>query len=351
MDNNLNKRQEAILHFLNQAGQAGISGIAAAVKDDFSSAAKITIIRDLGTLVRSGLIVRLGKGRSTVYSLAPHYRLVKWIDPQNYFKAEEDQRAGRKNFDFTIFPLLKNVLNAGEHKELLNLNDAYLKNIKKIPITLQAREFERLTIELSWKSSQIEGNTYTLLETERLIREHRAAAGHKKNEATMILNHKTALDYIKSRLLDFKILRRRAIEEIHELLTGGLNIARGLRKRGVGITGTTYRPLNIHYQIEEALEKTSDLVNQTSDPFEKAIIAMIMVAYIQPFEDGNKRTSRLIGNALLMAHGLCPLSYRSVDELEYKKAVILFYEQNNLSYFKKLFIDQYRFAVKNYFIP
>jgi Fic family protein len=74
-----------------------------------------------------------------------------------------------------------------------------------------------------------------------------------------------------------------------------------------------------------------------------------MIAYIQPFKDGNKRTSRLLGNAILMAHDICPLSYRSVDEAEYKKAVILFYEQNNISYFKKLFIEQFEFAVQNYF--
>ncbi|MBU4057052.1 Fic family protein, partial [Patescibacteria group bacterium] len=81
----------------------------------------------------------------------------------------------------------------------------------------------------------------------------------------------------------------------------------------------------------------------------KAVIAMILIAYIQPFEDGNKRTSRLTGNAILMAHDICPLSYRNMDEVEYKKAVILFYEQNNIGYFKKLFIEQFEFAVKNYF--
>jgi Fic family protein len=75
-----------------------------------------------------------------------------------------------------------------------------------------------------------------------------------------------------------------------------------------------------------------------------------MIAYIQPFEDGNKRTSRMVSNAILLAFGICPLSYRSIDEAEYKKAVILFYELNNISYFKQLFIEQFRFAVNNYFL-
>ena len=88
---------------------------------------------------------------------------------------------------------------------------------------------------------------------------------------------------------------------------------------------------------------------KTENPIEKALIAVLMIAYIQPFEDGNKRTSRILGNALLLASDYCPLSYRSVDEVEYKKAIIMFYEQNNATYFKKLFLEQYRQAVKKYF--
>ena len=92
-----------------------------------------------------------------------------------------------------------------------------------------------------------------------------------------------------------------------------------------------------------------EIVNQTENPVEKALVAVLMVAYIQPFEDGNKRTSRILGNALLLADDYCPLSYRSVDEIEYKKGIILFYEQNNASYFKQLFLEQFRQAVNQDF--
>jgi Fic family protein len=139
------------------------------------------------------------------------------------------------------------------------------------------------------------------------------------------------------------------IEDLHYLLTKDLGISRNLRKTAVGITGTKYKPLNNEFQIKEALKKSCDLSNKEDDLFSKAVILMILIAYIQPFEDGNKRTSRLAGNAILMARNICPLSYRNVNEMEYKKAVILFYEQNNINYFKKLFIEQFEFAVKNYF--
>ena len=76
---------------------------------------------------------------------------------------------------------------------------------------------------------------------------------------------------------------------------------------------------------------------------------MLLISYIQPFEDGNKRTSRLVSNALLLAYGHCPLTFRSVDVNDYRAALLLFYEQNNLSAFKCIFVEQAEFAVHEYF--
>lgn len=165
----------------------------------------------------------------------------------------------------------------------------------------------------------------------------------------MVLNHKTALDYVLQSPEYFQQLSVSKIEEVHRLLTSGLQVASGIRQGMVGIVGTNYRPLDNGYQIKEALQHLISTVNQTENPVEKALVAVLMIAYIQPFEDGNKRTSRILGNALLLADDYCPLSYRSVDEIEYKKGIILFYEQNNDSYFKQLFLEQFRQAVKKYF--
>jgi Fic family protein len=124
----------------------------------------------------------------------------------------------------------------------------------------------------------------------------------------------------------------------------------GLRKHAVGITGTRYQPLDNMHQIREALEKLIVSVNHNINPFAQALISMVLLAYIQPFEDGNKRTSRLLGNAILLANDICPLSFRSINEAEYKKAMIIFYEQHSLHYFKQLFIEQFKFAVEHYFL-
>ena len=201
------------------------------------------------------------------------------------------------------------------------------------------KEYERLLIELSWKSSQIEGNTYSLLDTETLIKENIEAKGHKKEEAIMILNHK---DY-------FKTITLKKIEELHAILTMGLGVTKGLRKSPVGITGTNYKPLSNQLQIRDAVEKLINAINSIDNVVEKALITVIMISYIQPFEDGNKRTGRILANAILFANGYCPLSYRSISETEYKKAVVIFYENNSINYFKELFINQYKFAVEKYF--
>ncbi len=92
-----------------------------------------------------------------------------------------------------------------------------------------------------------------------------------------------------------------------------------------------------------------NIINSKENGFEKALFAIMLISYIQPFEDGNKRTGRMIGNALLISEGACPLSYRSVDSISYKKAVLLFYEQKSMLTFKNLFIEQNTFGVKNYF--
>ena len=102
-------------------------------------------------------------------------------------------------------------------------------------------------------------------------------------------------------------------------------------------------------QIREALEDSCNLINGKENIFEKALLALVLLSYIQAFSDGNKRTARITSNAILMAWGYCPLSFRTVDSVDYKKAMLMFYEQNNIAAFKQIFIEQYEFATKNYF--
>jgi len=182
-----------------------------------------------------------------------------------------------------------------------------------------------------------------------LIKKRIEAEGHSKEEAIMILNHKNAIDYIFNNKDEFKKLDLFQIENIHELLTRGMNIKKEIRNHPVRIIGTKYKPIENKEDIVNYLHKVINIVNSISDPFSRVLIAILMISYIQPFEDGNKRTARIIGNAIFLANNVCPLSYRNVNETDYKKALLLFYEQNSARFFKELFVEQFNFAVNNYF--
>jgi len=141
------------------------------------------------------------------------------------------------------------------------------------------------------------------------------------------------------------------IENIHSLIVENMGVKKNIREGLVGITGTKYRPLDNEFQIKEVLEKMILVMNKKEiHPLVKSLVSILLISYIQPFEDGNKRTARLFSNAILLANNYCPLSYRSIDENDYKKATLLFYEQNSARFFKELFIQQFEFSLNNYFL-
>jgi len=311
-----------------------------------------TVKRILSKLIQERLIVSTGKGKSTRYNLSPEYKLFEPINLEKYYEKEIDEREIKENFNFSIISEIlpkTNLFTEKEIKKLKELQEIFTKNISELSELEFKKELERLAIDLSWKSSQIEGNTYSLLETEKLLKEKETASGKTKEEAIMLLNHKDAIDFIVENPDYLFPLTVSKIEDIHSILTKELAVDRNIRKRRVGISGTNYKPIDNEFQIKEALTGMCDLINKKENVFEKALLALILISYIQPFVDGNKRTARIVSNAMLINHKYCPISFRTVDSIDYKKAMLLFYEQNNITSFKKIFIEQYEFAVKTYF--
>lgn len=311
-----------------------------------------TMKRLLSAAVKEGNIETAGRGPATKYKLTPQAHVTMPLDLATYFDKDIDEREVQESFNFD---LIRDVLPKVEiftKEELEVLNDAQMKfkkNTEGITELEYRKEMERLGVDLSWKSSQIEGNTYSLLETERLLKDKQTASGKTKEEAIMLLNHKDALDFVLDIPDYLKELSVHRIEDIHSILTKELEVDRNIRHRRVGITGTNYRPLDNEFQIREALEDTCTLVNGKDNVFEKAFLTLVLLSYIQAFVDGNKRTARITSNAILIANGYCPISFRTVDSIDYKKALLMFYEQNNIAAFKKIFIEQFLFAVKTYF--
>lgn len=308
--------------------------------------------RILVKLTSDNLIITEGKGKGTKYVLSPSYELSHPIDVQAYFEKEIDERQIKENFNLSLIAEVlsrANLFTNDEERYLNSLQNEFKNNVSHLSASSYDKEMERLAIDLSWKSSQIEGNTYSLLETERLLKEKETAAGKPKDDAIMLLNHKEAINFIIEHPDYVVPLTVSRIEDIHSLLVKDLGVDRNIRQRRVGISGTNYKPLDNEHQIRDALRDMCELVNSKSSVFEKALLTLVLLSYIQAFVDGNKRTARIVSNAILIAHEYCPISFRTVDSIEYKKAMLIFYEQNNMSAFKEIFKNQFEFAVKTYF--
>lgn len=344
-------RHEVLLETLAEAGPLGSTALAERLQS-VEPVSLPTVKRDLADLAGQGLVTVDGKGRATRYSVTAAYRLLRPIDVARYFQREADDRPGvRTAFNWDLLDELPDVtlFTPAEADRLAGWQSEFEARIATLTGAGLRKEQERLAVDLSWKSSQIEGNTYSLLETERLLRERQTADGKTQEEAIMLLNHKDAIDFIAENPDVVKPLTVAAIEDIHALLVKELGVERNVRTRRVGISGTNYQPLDNEFQIREALTATCELINARENAFEQALLGLALISYIQPFMDGNKRSARIVANALLMANGCCPISFRTVDSVDYKKAMLIFYERNNISSFKRIFIEQFEFAVNTYF--
>ncbi len=345
----LGPKQQKILVIFLEKGEIQSSDVHAEMVKLGEDVSLVTIKRALSEMVSRGVLVAAGSGRSTSYGITAVGRIFVEVDAHKYCSIEPDKRYGMSRYNFELLPAFPADIFSDE--ELKILNDAtaeYDRRTKDLPLTIQKKELERLIIELSWKSSKIEGNTYTLLDTEKLILENKEAPGHDKKEARMILNHKEAFNFVHENSAQFKTITRKNLEDLHAIMVKGLSVGLGLRKKPVGIVGSKYRPLDNIYQVSEAIDSLGAAISRMSSPYAKALIALLGLGYIQPFEDGNKRTARLMANAILLAHDRAPLSYRSVDENDYREAMLVFYELNSIAPFKKILVSQYIFAAQNY---
>ena len=211
--------------------------------------------------------------------------------------------------------------------------------------------YSRLLIDLSWNSSRLEGNTYSLLETEQLLELGEAAEGKDAREAQMILNHKAAIELLVDQA-DEVGFNRYTILNLHALLADNLladpQAGGRLRRIPVGIDGTVYHPLEVPQLIEECFETILDTAAAITDPFEQAFFALVHLAYLQGFENVNKRVSRLAANIPLIRGNLCPLSFVDVPERAYIDGVLAIYELNRIELLRDVFVWAYERSSARY---
>jgi len=213
--------------------------------------------------------------------------------------------------------------------------------------------FGRLLIDLSWNSSRLEGNTYSLLETERLLEFSEGARGKDLRETKMILNHKDAIEFLIDTAPNIGI-NRSVILNLHALLSNELMVnleACGrLRSIGVGIGESVYQPLAMPQMIHELFQQVVDTARAIKNPFEQAFFLMVHLPYLQPFEDVNKRVSRLSANIPLIQNNLCPLSFVDVPQQVYINGLLGVYELNRIELLRDVFVWAYERSCLRYSI-
>lgn len=209
----------------------------------------------------------------------------------------------------------------------------------------------RLLIDLSWNSSRLEGNTYSLLETERLLELGEAAQGKPALEAQMILNHKAAIELLVGQSAEIGF-NRYSILNLHALLSDNLladpQACGRLRTIPVGIAKTVYHPLEVPQLIDECFQQFLDTASAIQNPFEQAFFTMVQLPYLQPFEDANKRVSRLAANLPFIRENLCPLSFVDVPERAYIDGILAIYELNRIELLRDVFVWAYERSCGRY---
>lgn len=209
----------------------------------------------------------------------------------------------------------------------------------------------RLLIDLSWNSSRLEGNTYSLLETKRLIELGENAVGKDASETQMILNHKNAIEFIVESI-DEELISSHQVRSIHALLSENLlgdpSASGRIREVAVGISGTNYQPLENPHLLKECFDLFIEKLNLIKEPFEQSFFSIVQLSYLQAFEDVNKRTARLVANIPLIKNNLKPLSFVDVEPGTYARSMLGVYEKNDISLIRDLYFWAYHRSSQRY---
>lgn len=285
--------------------------------------------------------------KRNVILLSPESERLKQIITQ---PEEKRKRVGYNTaFLMSYRPNVDSYLSDAEKKKLAELGKT--KGLDQPAGTYAKEIFERLLIDLSWNSSRLEGNTYSLLETQRLIVQGKAADDKSVQDAQMILNHKDAIEFIV-RSADEIGFTHYFIIGLHALLSNNLlseRIASGrLRSRAVGIGRSVYTPSAIPQLIEEMFDLMLEKAEQIENPFEQAFFITVHLPYLQPFDDVNKRVSRLAVNIPLIKHNLSPLSFVDVPKDTYTYGLLGVYELNRIEILKDVFMWAYERSAWRY---
>ncbi len=291
-----------------------------------------SIQRSLARLVDLGVIKR--NGINNPYYNIIYKKLAVAVIPE---KLLIDESRPESSYNFEFVDWLKTIPES-EVEAILGFDKIAFNNIGANE-KMTAKDLEYLTVELSWKSSSLEGNTYTLLDTQLLLLEGIKAKNKTEFETQMILNHKNAIAFIVENGDLFKQdIKFSTLEEIHRIISQNLGIDSGLRKKIIKISASNYRPLSNYHQLKEHAESVLGIISNINSPILRALIALALIPYLQTFEDGNKRTGRMLANAILIHSISRGFSLRRLTARQLALSYLSFYEFNSLKALSDLLV-------------
>jgi len=333
-----------------------------------NSAERRAIQRALAKLIQKNIIEVAGVARERAYILKSKANLTPITNQEPAFRETTLSQASHDLLDYLAKPIkARDIVAYQQHflRSYIPNQTAYLPdeirkelfafgNVEPMirPAGTYARELlSRLLIDLSWNSSRLEGNTYSILETQKLLELGKTAEGKNDIDAQMILNHKRAIEYMVDSADESTICAYK-IYSIHALLSDNLlSNPKGsgrIRNMIVGVSGTTYLPLANPHLLQEYFSLIVEKLNLIQDPFEQSFFALVHISYLQAFEDVNKRTARLTANIPFIKNNLKPLSYIDVAEQDYVTALLGVYEKNDVSVLRDLYVWAYKRSAQHY---
>lgn len=347
-----NTKKLAVLHQLSQEAEPiSLQELFSKLVGDY---AERSVRRWLGEMIKEGVVEKLGNKRSTRYKVIQYGSLqvnaaskcfglesektLEYVRRPLYERApiayaDEWISAYQPNISFYIPLALRLQLHKiGKRSKLEDPAGTYAHQI-----------FNRLLIDLSYNSSRLEGNTYSLIDTQKLIFEGAGAEGKLDEEKIMILNHKEAIRYLVDSTPKLEI-NQQTVCTLHYLLADGLvetRYAGKIRDHGVRIGGSTYIPFEDPKQLQICLERIIEKAQLIEDPYEQSLFLLVHITYLQAFEDVNKRTARLSANIPLIKNNLVPLSFNDVERGDYILAMIAIYELHDIRPILDLYIFSY----------
>lgn len=311
---------------------------------NLSPSKQSTVSRALGKLISDGLVSKAGSTRDATFGLTVEAR---WFSVPGHLRPKVIYDPTRfQNYNPEAAPWLSNDARS------IMAHAAGVGAATLDPSTYTREIAERFLIEMSWASSALEGNTYSLPETEALVKYAEIAGGKSELEVQMILNHKQAIGWVIDNIDSIDVTGETAMR-LHAMLMRNLvrqNNLGAVRREPVSITTSSYVPSADTTELMAGLGELCWKASKVDDPFEASFALLIGVAYLQPFIDGNKRTGRLLCNIPLLKAGLPPISFVGVGRAEYGIGMTTWYEVGDTSYLNKTISNGYAISAPSYIV-